>query len=161
MAGTRTKTTRGGTRGSRRPAPHRALGVRGFTLVESIVGLVLLSVSVPPMLWALAESRRSAAGPAQSDVAYWLATERMEDIAADRCSPGRGFAYLAAKNYPDEASIPGFPGFARSVTIEACGPDLKSPGSGFVRVRVAVQWTGGRGTPMSVAATTVLAEKLP
>jgi len=156
MARTRTKT-----RFSRRPAPGRTFGGRGFTLVESIVGLVLLSVSVPPMLWALAESRRTAAGPAQSEVAYWLATERLEDIAADRCTPGRGFAYLAARNYPNEATVSGFPGFARSVTFEACGPDLKSPGSGFVRVRVAVQWTGGRGTPMTVAATTVLAEKLP
>lgn len=156
MAGTRTKTRR-----SRGRAPRGVFGRGGFSLVESIVGLVLLSVSVPPMLWALAETRRAAAGPAQSDVAYWLATERLEDIVADRCSPGRGFAYLAAKNYPDEAVISGFPGFARRARFEACGPDLKSPGSGFVRVGVTVQWVGGRGSPMSISATTVIAEKLP
>lgn len=144
-----------------REAAGAASCARGFTLMESIVGLVLLSVCVPPLLWALAESRRTAAAPAQAEVAYWLASERLEDLAADRCSPGRGFAYLTPAHYPDENPVAGFPGFSRSVTLTACGPDLTPPGDGFVLARVTVRWTGARGTSLSVSATTVLTEKLP
>ncbi|MCC6951501.1 MAG: prepilin-type N-terminal cleavage/methylation domain-containing protein [Phycisphaerales bacterium] len=144
-----------------REAARAASCARGFTLVESIVGLVLLSVCVPPLLWALAESRRTAAAPAQAEVAYWLASERLEDLVADRCSPGRGFAYLTPAHYPDEKSVEGFSGFSRSVTLTGCGPDLTPPEDGFVLARVTVRWTGARGTSLSVSATTVLAEKLP
>lgn len=144
-----------------REAARAGSCARGFTLVESIVGLVLLAVCVPPLLWALAESRRTAAAPAQSEVAYWLATERLEDLAADRCSPGRGFTYLTPDHYPEEQTVADFPGFSRKVTLTPCGPDLTPPGDGYVLAQVTVRWTGARGSSMSVSATTALAEKLP
>ncbi|MCE7973626.1 MAG: type II secretion system protein [Leptolyngbya sp. PLA1] len=128
---------------------------RGFTLMESIVGVVLLAVSLPPLIWALGESRRTAAGPAQADVAYWLATERLEDIVADRSTAGRGFGYLSPEHYPDESAVAGFPGYSRAVEFVPADPAL-----GGVEVRVTVTWVDGRGRAQTLRAVSLLAEKL-
>ena len=41
----------------------------------------------------------------------------MEEIAADKSSPSRGFTYLVAANYPAESPVQGFTGYARSVAF--------------------------------------------
>lgn len=70
-------------------------------------------------------------------------------------------AYLQASNYPAEASVPGFAGFARAVALVQTGPDLASAGTGYCRVTVTVSWTDGRAQARSLALATVLTDYTP
>lgn len=135
---------------------------RAFTLIESIMALVLLTLAVPPIVVAIrgAESRRIA--PVLASQARWLATEKLEDIVADRSSASRGYSWVAAGNYPAESSVAGFPGFGRSVGISETGPDLSSSGTGYKKVTVSVTWTDPmKGTARSLAIATVLTDYTP
>jgi len=52
-------------------------------------------------------------GDAQAaSVAAQLAEAKMEEIAADKNAPSRGFSYLVASNYPAETPVAAFPGTA-------------------------------------------------
>lgn len=131
-----------------------------FTLIEAIIAVVVLSVAVPPMLWALREARLARADPIHTSTARWLAAEQLEDIIADRHSATRGYAWLIGANYPDEPVVPGFPVYARSVAIAETGPDLAGalPGGGYKRVSVTVTWSAAGGSPRSLSIATVLTE---
>ena len=50
-------------------------------------------------------------------IAAQLAQSQMEEIAADKSSPARGFSYLIAANYPAEDPVAAFPGYSRSVAF--------------------------------------------
>jgi Tfp pilus assembly protein PilV len=141
----------------RTPTPSR----RAFSLIEAIAAIVVMSVALPALLWALAESKRSVISPALQTQARWLAAEKLDDILADRCSASRGYAYLAAANYPAESPVQGFPGFSRSVTFTACGPNLQPGGSGCMLVEVTVGYTDARGKARTVRLNTLATEALP
>jgi hypothetical protein len=132
-------------------------GARAFTLVEAIGAIVLLAIAVPPMLWALRASQIERADPLMISRARWLASEKLEDVIADRYSAVRGFDYITGARYPAEATIAGSPGFSRRVSIAETGPDLASPGSGYLTVIVSVEWDASAG-PQSLAISTVLTE---
>jgi hypothetical protein len=68
-------------------------------------------------------------------VAAQLAEAKMEEIAADKNSPTRGFSYVSAANYPPETPVPAFPGYNRSVAI---APDSVYDGVTFRTVSVTV-----------------------
>lgn len=135
-----------------------------FTLMETIVAIVVLGVALPPMLLALREAQRRSTGPIQADRARWLAAERLEEVIADRHSAVRGWAYVTASNYPPESPVEGFPGFARAVSIEETGASLAGAGTGFKVVSVTVSWTdagGGSAALRSLAISTVLTDYTP
>lgn len=128
----------------------------GFTLIEAIAAIVILAIIVPPTMYALREGHKQRANPVLASRARWLATEKIEDIVADRHSTTRGYPYLVAANYPAEASIAGFTGFTRSVAFTETTVNLSTAGTGYMRVVVTVSWTDAGGTPRSLALTTVL-----
>lgn len=132
-----------------------------FTLIEAIAAIVVLSVAVPAMLLVAQEAQGGRASTVLACRARWLATEKLEEIIADRHSSTRGYAYLQASNYPAEASVPGFAGFARAVALVQTGPDLASAGTGYCRVTVTVSWTDGRAQARSLALATVLTDYTP
>ena len=143
------------------PRPHPRSSRSAFTLVEAIIAVVILSVAVPPMLWALGESHAARVSPIRSSTARWLAMEKLEDVIADRHSTARGYSALIAANYPPEASVEGFPAFARHVTIAETGADLSEPGTGYKRVTVTVTWTDGAGVTHALDLATVVTEYTP
>src|SRR5436190_19888374 len=100
---------------SRRTSAARLTRRRGFTLIEAIIAIVVLTIAIPPMLWSIREANIKRISPMMVSKARWLATEKLEDIIADRHSSTRGYSYLVPANYPAEASIAGSPGFTRSV----------------------------------------------
>lgn len=112
----------------------------GVTLVELVVTVVVLGVAMPPMLSALRSAHASRVTPVMASRARWLATEKLEDILADRHSAARGYGYVAAVNYPSEGAVDGFGAFARVVTVEETGPDLSGAGAGYKKVTVTVSW---------------------
>jgi hypothetical protein len=130
---------------------------RAFTLIEAIGAIVLLAIAVPPMLWALRASQLQRADPLMISRARWLATDKLEDVIADRYSDVLGYDYIVQDNYPPEATIDGSPGFARAVTIAETGPDLVTPGASYLTVSVTVQWDSSSG-PRSLDIATVLTE---
>ncbi len=138
----------------------------GFTLIETIAAITILAVAIPPMLWAVQEAQIQRANPMLASKARWLATEKLEDIIADRHSTGaRGWGYLvpaspyAAENKGD---ITGYEQFSRTVTISAeTMADLVTAGVGYITVTVTVGWDNATGDAMSLGISTVLTEYTP
>ena len=140
---------------------------RGFTLIETVSAIVILSVAVPPMLWAVTQAQIQRMNPVMASKARWLAVEKLEDIIADRHATPRGYDYLETSNYPAENSpaITDYPGFSRTVTFPAeTKADLvtTSPAPlGYQIVTVTVTWTTSSGETGSLAISTVLTDYDP
>ena len=133
----------------------------GFTLIETIAAMVILSIAIPPMLWAVRDAHSGRVDVVLSSRARWLATEKLEDIIADRHSTTRGYNYLIAGNYPAESPVTGFPNFNRSVNLTETQADLSTPGSGYMNVTVSVTWNDAMGTARTMAVSTVLTDYTP
>ena len=71
----------------------------GFTLIETIAAIVILSISIPTMLMMLSKAHHERANPVMISRARWLAASKLEDIIADRHSTTRGYSYLISGNY--------------------------------------------------------------
>lgn len=134
---------------------------RGFTLLEGVAAMVILGIAIPPMLWAVRQAHIHRVSAIKPSRARWLVTEKMEDIIADRHSTTRGYAYLAAANYPNEASIAGFPGYTRSVTFNETKADLVTAGLGYKKTTVTVAWTDTTGTARNIAISTIITDYTP
>ena len=133
----------------------------GFTLIETIAAIVILAIALPPMLFAIRDAHVQRVNPMLASQARWLATEKLEDILADRHSETRGYDFLTAGNYPAEPSVSGFPAFARSVSLTETGPDLVTPGQGYMTVTVQVSWVDATSTARTLSIATVITEYTP
>ena len=141
-------------------APCRT--VRGFTLIEAIIAIVVLSLAIPPMLWAMRDATWKRADPVLVSRARWLAAEKLEDVLADRHSATRGYAYVVAANYPVEAAVTGFTGFSRSVAItEGNATLVPGSGAGYKTVSVSVGFRDARNNPRTRSLSTVVTEYTP
>lgn len=132
--------------------------LRGLTLIETIIAMVVLAVAVPGTLWAIRDSAVQRVAPLRSSKARWLVTEKLEDIVADRHSTTRGYTYIASGNYPNEATISGFPGFTRTTTVSETAADLATAGTGYKKVTVSVGWIDTKGVARQVSISTVLTD---
>lgn len=144
--------------GRAKRAPRRAGGV---TLVEMIAAMVILSVAVPPTLWAVRQAQLRRLAPVHAERARWLAIERLEGVIADHGAPTRGYAFVQNAAYPDEAALAGFPGFSRRVRIVETGPDLATSGADCKTVTVTVEYDDPAVGRRSVVLSTVLAKLTP
>ncbi len=128
----------------------------GFTLVESVMAIVIISIAVAPLLMALSRTSGDQVTPIQVSRARWLATEKLEEVIADRYSATRGYAYLIVGNYSNESPVVTDPDFARSVAIAETGADLQTAGAGYKTVTVTVSWTDAVGANRELQISTVL-----
>ncbi len=134
----------------------------GFTLIETIAAITILAVAIPPMLWAVREAHIQRVNPMLASKARWLATEKLEDVIADRHSTGtRGWGYLVPTSpYPPElgGSIAGYEQFSREVEIDPETNALFVPtaSGGYITVTVKVGWDNATGDAMSLKISTVL-----
>jgi Tfp pilus assembly protein PilV len=135
---------------------RRAAPATGFTLIEAIMSIVILSISVPAMIYAVRNAHTQRVNPMMASTARWLASEKLEDIIADAHSSTRGYTYVLASNYPAESPVTSFTGYSRSVSVTETGADLASPGTGYKKVVVTVTWTDGTATARSLALTSVV-----
>jgi prepilin-type N-terminal cleavage/methylation domain-containing protein len=99
----------------------------GFTLIEIIITLVVLSIAVVGVLSVFTTAIKGSANPVVLNQAIALAQEEMDTIIGDRMNSARGFAYIIPGNYP--ADIP-VTGFNRSVTIMCVNPGALDTDSG-------------------------------
>ena len=105
---------------------------RGFTLIETVIVVVVLGLSLGVLI-PFTVSLRNSAAPVLTQQAALLAQEKLEQIVADRVdrTTPRGFVYATTPgNYPAENPIAGVTGFNRSVAI-ACvtTADLNAAGT--------------------------------
>ena len=94
---------------------------QGFTLIETVIVVVVLGLSLGVLI-PFTVSLRNSAAPVLTQQAALLAQEKLEQIIADRLdkTTPRGFVYATTSgNYPAENPIAGVTGFNRSVAI-AC-----------------------------------------
>ena len=134
---------------------------RAFSLIETIVAIVIMSVAVPSMLWTVREAHINRANPTLASTARWLAIEKLEDIIADRHSTTRGYTYLVTGNYPAENPVAGFAAFSRSVSLNETLADLTTAGAGYMNVTVQLSWTDGEGQAQTLDISTVLTDYTP
>jgi prepilin-type N-terminal cleavage/methylation domain-containing protein len=139
----------------------RARGRRAFTLIECVVAIVILGVATPGMFMALRAAANSSMAGIQASRARWLIQDKLEDIIADRHSATRGYSYITAANYPDEASISGSPGFSRSVAIVPTNALLTGAGTGYLKVTVTVSYVDWNATTRSLSVGTVVTDYTP
>lgn len=130
--------------------------LNAFTLIEAIIALTVLSLAVPGMFWAVRDAAQKRTDPVMISRARWLASEKLEDIIADRNSITRGYSYVLTSNYAAEPSVTSFPGFSRSVSITETASDLASAGTGYKTVAVTVSYPGSTGTTRSITISTVV-----
>lgn len=117
------------------PAPRRFDA--GFTLPEVVLILVIAAVAILPLGMLFANTSIRSSDARHATVMAQLAQAKMEEIAADKSSPSRGFSYLAAANYPSEDPVPAFSGYSRSVSV---APDSLYDGVTFRAVSVTVSF---------------------
>jgi len=129
---------------------------KGFTLVEAVMALVMMSLVIVPIMTAAQRLSRDQVTPIQVSRARWLATEKLEEVIADRSSTTRGYSYVITSNYPAENPVATDPDFSRSVTITETGADLQTSGTGYKTVTVVISWTDVTGTSRSLSMSTVV-----
>jgi prepilin-type N-terminal cleavage/methylation domain-containing protein len=133
----------------------------GFTLVETIIAIVVLATAIPPMLWAIREAQAQRVNPMMASKARWLAQSKLEDIIADRHASTREWAYVVNANYATENNITDFPGFTRSVNIVERNYTLTAAGTGYKVVTVTVSWTDAFSVSRSLSIATVVTDYTP
>ena len=117
----------------------------GFTLVEVVLVLVIAGIALLPLSMLFANTSIRSGDARTATVAAQLAQSKMEEIAADKSSPARGFDYLIGSNYLPEDPVPAFPGYRRTVTV---APDSTFDGVRFRAVSVSV--SGGKVPPVTL-----------
>lgn len=125
--------------GSRRPRR------RGWTLVELVVMITVAGLTLPYLAWVFARMAETSARPDLQTVAANLAREKLEILAADKFNASRGYAYLAAANYPAESPVSDST-MTRSVAftdVSAADLSTAQSGSGCRKAVVTVTWAGG------------------
>jgi prepilin-type N-terminal cleavage/methylation domain-containing protein len=96
-------------------------GEQGFTLIETVIAVIVLALATG-LLIPFTVSLRNSAAPPLSEQQLLLAQEKLEQVIADRrdSATPKGFVYATnPANYPAENPVAGVTGFSRSVTI-AC-----------------------------------------
>jgi prepilin-type N-terminal cleavage/methylation domain-containing protein len=104
----------------------------GFTLVETVMVIVLLGIVGAAVLLPFVTSLRGSADPVVTQQGNFLAQEKLDQIIADRqdSATPRGYSYATnPTNYPAENPITGFTAFTRAVAV-ACFTGSPFTGSG-------------------------------
>ena len=136
---------------------------QGFTLIETVAAIVILTIAVPPMMWTVREAHIGRVETIMLSRARWLAVEKIEDVIADRHSTTIGYASLSGGT---ETPVSGFAQFNRTTTVSEHGPwdnvgETWSAGTGYKTVTVDVTWTDLGGTSRTLSVSTVVTDYTP
>jgi len=104
--------------------------MKGFTLLEVLIATVLFTVGVVLLAGLFSTGLLSSADTENTEIAINLAQQRMEEI--------RNLDFGTGIVYESKATVSGFPGFQRAVTVTEPETNLK-------QVAVIVYWTSQSG----------------
>ncbi len=129
----------------------------GFTLIEVLLVVVIMSVSLVGIMQLFTNATRGALEADLNVVASNLIRERMEEIVSHKVDGG--YAALSQLNYPQENFADDFSIYTRTTAItEVSAADFSSEelGSGFKLVTVTVNW--GAAGNQQLAVSTLLTD---
>lgn len=120
----------------------RTIRQKGFTLIECVLTIVIISIGLVAMMLLFDNVTRAAMEGDLNITASFLARERLEIIAFDKVY--RGYNYVATASYPVSETVSvGGNNYVRNLNIyEVAKSDLTTSqaGSGFKRIDCVVQW---------------------
>lgn len=100
---------------------HGVRSQAGFTLLEVLITIALLSVGIIAVLSSISAGVSGIAGGRRSTTALFLSEQRMEEVKAFALSknPLQGWTNVVAATFPAEGynTIAGYPEYRRTVTI--------------------------------------------
>src|SRR5688572_12709723 len=125
----------------------------GFTLIESLIAVGILSVGLVGVLAAMGQGATSVDGARRATTALFLAEQRSAQAKAFAVSNagGQGYNVLATGSIPNQGynAIAGYPDYRRTVTVTDIPPVTPT----FKRVDVQVFYRPVAGTGAETAVT--------
>ncbi len=136
----------GATEGSSHD-PERAVRGDGYSLVEVLVAIAILSLAILPMVGMFDAALRAATLGGNYDKARALANEKLEEIRALPYSDPGGAADSVTEKYPPATPTSGKRGiFTYTVQTKFVDASFStptdSPPTSQMRVEVEVEWQG-------------------
>ncbi len=91
----------------------------GFTLIETIISIVIILIAVTGLfaIFTTSIASRNTPQPYEITIGTQYVQEGLERVYADRRNPARGFTYIVQANYAAEPSLGS--GYGRTTTIGA------------------------------------------
>jgi prepilin-type N-terminal cleavage/methylation domain-containing protein len=130
--------------------PERGARERGYSLVEVLVAIVILSLAILPMVGMFDAALRAATLGSNYDRARTLANEKLEEIRALPYGLSGGGADSVTERYPPATPVSGKRGIftytVRTNFVDASLNVTDSPPTSQMRVRVEVEWRGNTYT---------------
>jgi type IV pilus assembly protein PilV len=120
---------------------------RGFTLIESLIAIVLLSIGILGLSAMTISTIRGLTFSDKQTIATTLARDRLEQIKH------AGYANATSAQYPLENyhTLAGYEQFQRLVTITD-----NTPRPNTKTIAVTVEWRDSAGNPRQVVFRTVI-----
>lgn len=154
---------------------------RGFSLVEAIVVIVVVSLLVPPSVSMLREAQTMRVDSANASRASVLARAVMEQVLADASSPAPALGMAALASAPDYLDAPGTGLRARMGTVTAAydtlgltwdvsigglvsasgAADADSSRNIYRVVEVTVSWNSARGGARTYTLSSIVTDLTP
>lgn len=128
----------------------------GFTLVETVMVIVLLGAGMAAILSVLAQGSRDVGLNSNTQIAARYVQERIEQIIADRRNTalGYGFPRITVPNYPGDTPAPGL---NRTIAIVNLGPGVEGcPATTFAQCKRVLVQVRDRPVPAPALATATL-----
>ncbi len=127
--------------------PERVTGESGYSLVEVLAAIVILSLAILPMVGMFDAALRAAALGGNYDKARALANEKLEEVRALPYAEPGGAADSVTEMYPPATPASGTEGiFIYTVETKFVDADFSNPGDSppapQMRVEVEVEWQG-------------------
>jgi prepilin-type N-terminal cleavage/methylation domain-containing protein len=122
-------------------------GERGYSLMEVLVAIVILSLAILPMVGMFDAALRAATLGSNYDRARALANEKLEEIRALPYGHPGGAADSVTERYPPPTPVSGTEGIF-TYTVQTNFVDASfssvtdSPPTSQMRVEVEVEWQG-------------------
>jgi Tfp pilus assembly protein PilV len=131
---------------------------RGFTLLDCVVVMLILSVGVPTSLVALRDAAMRRHEPIMMTRARWLLQSQLDLIHLDRADRNRGFAWVTNANYPAENPVAIDTAFSRTTTITETAHN-GGAGVGLKTIVISVSWRDARtGQTRTATVSTQIAD---
>jgi prepilin-type N-terminal cleavage/methylation domain-containing protein len=137
--------------------PERAAGESGYSLVEVLVAIALLSLAILPMVGMFDAALRAATLGGNYDKARALANEKLEEVRALPYNNPSGGADSVIEKYPPATPASGTEGiFTYTVQTSFVDAGFSNPGDSSptsqMRVEVEVEWQGKSYTTIGFVA---------
>ncbi len=127
--------------------PGRAAGESGYSMVEVMVAIMILTLAILPMVGMFDAALRAAVLGGNYDKARALANEKLEEVRALPYSQPGGAVDSVVEKYPPASPATGTRGiFTYTIRTKFVDAGFSNPGNSSptsqMRIEVEVEWQG-------------------